>query len=235
MINAISTLHCSFPTLDQIAIINGSFVCATMHVVQQIRRGRAHAGTGACSDRKACQPASGGCTRSRVRQAALPAPPGGEAGRKRFGDDHDRKRRLAPDAVNQHAFGWRITFLIPISTNSPAEVSVSWTVPVTGTVLRLRSWLASGHGRAPDSEITAPSGGGFHCHGWQSASGLGTLILTSQRANALPRRTITLALARGIWRMARQNALIERLSAVDTLGAMTVILTDKTGTLKKIA
>ena len=40
---------------------------------------------------------------------------------------------------------------------------------------------------------------------------------------------------RGIWRMARQNALIERLSAIDTLGAMTVILTDKTGTLKKIA
>ena len=41
----------------------------------------------------------------------------------------------------------------------------------------------------------------------------------------------TLALARGMWRMARQNALIERLSAVETLGATTVILTDKTGTL----
>jgi P-type Ca2+ transporter type 2C len=38
----------------------------------------------------------------------------------------------------------------------------------------------------------------------------------------------TLALARGMWRMARQNALIERLSAVETLGATTVILTDKT-------
>ena len=41
----------------------------------------------------------------------------------------------------------------------------------------------------------------------------------------------TLALARGMWRMVRQNALIERLSAVETLGATTVILTDKTGTL----
>jgi Ca2+-transporting ATPase len=41
----------------------------------------------------------------------------------------------------------------------------------------------------------------------------------------------TLALARGMWRMVRNNALIERLSAVETLGATTVILTDKTGTL----
>ena len=41
----------------------------------------------------------------------------------------------------------------------------------------------------------------------------------------------TLSLARGMWRMARRNAVITRLSAVETLGATTVILTDKTGTL----
>ncbi len=41
----------------------------------------------------------------------------------------------------------------------------------------------------------------------------------------------TVALARGMWRMARRNALMERLSAVETLGSTSVILTDKTGTL----
>ena len=41
----------------------------------------------------------------------------------------------------------------------------------------------------------------------------------------------TIALARGMRRMARRNALINRLSAVETLGATNVIFTDKTGTL----
>ncbi len=41
----------------------------------------------------------------------------------------------------------------------------------------------------------------------------------------------TIALARGMWRMARRNALINRLSAVETLGATNLICVDKTGTL----
>jgi P-type Ca2+ transporter type 2C len=43
----------------------------------------------------------------------------------------------------------------------------------------------------------------------------------------------TIALARGMWRMARRHALINRLAAVETLGATRIIFVDKTGTLTK--
>ncbi len=43
--------------------------------------------------------------------------------------------------------------------------------------------------------------------------------------------TVTLSLAMGMRRMAQRNALVKRLSCVETLGCATVICTDKTGTI----
>lgn len=55
------------------------------------------------------------------------------------------------------------------------------------------------------------------------------IIVANVPEGLLP--TLTLALAMGVRRMARRKALVKRLSAVEALGAATIILTDKTGTL----
>jgi P-type Ca2+ transporter type 2C len=55
------------------------------------------------------------------------------------------------------------------------------------------------------------------------------IIVANVPEGLLP--TLTLALAMGVRRMSRRKALVKRLSAVETLGSTTLILTDKTGTL----
>lgn len=55
------------------------------------------------------------------------------------------------------------------------------------------------------------------------------IIVANVPEGLLP--TVSLSLAMAVQRMARRNALIKRLSSVETLGCTTVICTDKTGTL----
>ncbi|MFH0828637.1 MAG: HAD-IC family P-type ATPase [Candidatus Kerfeldbacteria bacterium] len=59
---------------------------------------------------------------------------------------------------------------------------------------------------------------------------LGVSLVVSLIPEGLP-VVITLTFAWGMWEMAKRRALIRKLYAVETLGSVTVIATDKTGTL----
>ncbi|PIZ52745.1 ATPase, partial [Candidatus Woesearchaeota archaeon CG_4_10_14_0_2_um_filter_57_5] len=70
----------------------------------------------------------------------------------------------------------------------------------------------------------------FRGQPWEALLLLAVSVAVSGIPESLP-AVIAVALSIGIKRMAAQNAIVKKLSAVETLGTCTVICTDKTGTL----
>ena len=71
---------------------------------------------------------------------------------------------------------------------------------------------------------------GFTSHAWRDAALFALSIAVGLTPEMLP-MIVTTTLAKGAVFMSRQKVIIKRLDAIQNFGAMTVLCTDKTGTL----
>lgn len=69
-------------------------------------------------------------------------------------------------------------------------------------------------------------------HDWPAAVLAGVTLAIANIPEEFP-VVLTVFLAAGAWRLAQRHALVRRSAAIETLGAITVLCTDKTGTLTR--
>ncbi len=158
-------------------------------------------------------------------------------------DELDDKAASLGDRLNMAFLGTTITDgrgrLLVTATGSQTEVgkigtlidgAVARSTPLEQKLARLGRWLV-----VIVLGLCAVIVGAGWLRGtanfWQMLE-IGLSLAIAAIPEGLPAVT-TMTLALGMQRMARMRALVRRLPAVETLGAVTVICTDKTGTLTK--
>ncbi|GAA5236448.1 HAD-IC family P-type ATPase [Verticiella sediminum] len=159
-----------------------------------------------------------------------------------------RSEPVAPDAAlaDRHAMAWSGTLVaagqgrgVVVATGARTEIGAisgligsvdSLTTPLLRQINRFARWFTGAAlGGALVLLLVAVYGRGY---GWAEGLMIVVALAVSIVPEGLP-AVITITLAIGVRRMASRHAIVRRLPAVETLGATSVICSDKTGTLTR--